>query len=358
LPPASHHPVYLNAVGTAVPPHDIHHAFIGWARDRLADPREAKLFDRMASRSGIAHRWSVLPVGADGGSPVDPGGFYAEAILPGTGARMDLYSAAAPTLGLAAIDALGAQVDLAGITHFVVASCTGFVAPGIDQIIARRLGLSPSVERLLIGFMGCYAAVAALRTARHLVRSEPDARVLVLCVELSTLHLQDTPEIEPLLAMLQFGDGAAAALVSAEPTGFELGQPFATTLDESHELIRWAITDRGFAMHLSGEVPSRIAQALADPAFATGGRTPGEIDGWALHAGGRSILDAVAHGLALAPDALATSRAVLAENGNMSSATLMFVLARLLAGPAIADGVALAFGPGLAAEGFAFRSAP
>lgn len=360
MPTTPRHDVYLNALGTAVPPHDIHDAFIGWARARLGDPRAAKLFDRMAARAGIGHRWSVLPVGEDGGSPVDPGGFYADALLPGTAARMALYAEAAPALGLAAIEALKAQVALGGITHFVVASCTGFVAPGIDQIIARQLGLAPSVERLLIGFMGCYAAVAALRTARHLVRSEPAARVLVLCVELSTLHLQDTPEIEPLLAMLQFGDGAAAALVTAEPGGFELGQPFATTLGDSHDLIRWDITDRGFAMHLSGEVPGRIAQALADPSFAataTGGRAAQAIDGWAVHAGGRSILDAVEQGLHLAPDTLAASRAVLVDNGNMSSATLMFVLARLLAGPVVHDGVALAFGPGLAAEGFAFRSA-
>eukprot|EP01034_Spumella_vulgaris_P016697 gene16697-21311_t len=101
------------------------------------------------------------------------------------GARMALYAETAPALGIAAIEALAAQLPIHGITHFVVASCTGFVAPGVDQIIARQIGLSPSVERLLIGFMGCYAAVAALRTARHIVRSEPAARVLVLCVELS-----------------------------------------------------------------------------------------------------------------------------------------------------------------------------
>ncbi|MDB5675849.1 MAG: Chalcone synthase, partial [Sphingomonas bacterium] len=242
----------------------------------------------------------------------------------------------------------------------VVASCTGFVAPGIDQIIARALDLPPSVERLLIGFMGCYAAVSALRTARHIVRSEPEARILVVCVELSTLHLQETGEIEPLLAMLQFGDGAAAALVTADASGFALGAPFATTLADSAELIRWAITDTGFAMHLSGEVPGRIAAALADPVVAqaaTGGHAPEAIDAWAVHAGGRSILDAVEHALKLGPDALAASRGVLADFGNMSSATLMFVLARLLAGPRIDKGVALAFGPGLAAEGFTFASA-
>lgn len=351
---------HIAAIGTAVPGHDIHQPFIAWARERLPDERTRKVFDRMAGRAAIGHRWSVLPVGADGGSPVDPGGFYAGAVLPGTAARMALYAEAAPTLGIAAIEALRAQVALDGITHFVVASCTGFVAPGIDQIVAARIGLAPSVERLLVGFMGCYAAVAALRSARHIVRSDPDARVLVLCVELSTLHLQDTPALEPLLAMLQFGDGAAAALVTAAPSGLAIGQPFATTLPDSAGLIRWDITDTGFAMHLSGEVPARIAAGLADPDFAaaaTGGRSAGDIDGWAVHAGGRSILDAVEHSLALAPEALAASRGVLADCGNMSSATLMFVLAKLLAGPPVGNGVALAFGPGLAAEGFGFRSA-
>lgn len=348
--------VYLNAVATAVPDHDIHGAFETWARARLS-PRDARLFDRMAARSGIRHRWSVLPRTPQGGDPIMPGGFYAGE-APGTEDRMRVYAQAAPALALAAIERLG---PLPAITHLVVASCTGFVAPGIDQIIARQIGLAPSVERTLIGFMGCYAAVAALRTARHIVRSEREARVLVVCVELSTLHLQETDSLESLLAMLQFGDGAAAALVSAAPHGLELRQPFATTLAESDALIRWDITDRGFAMTLSGAVPGRIAAALADPETAplvTGGHDPAAIDGWAVHAGGRSILDAVEHGLALPADSLAASRAVLAECGNMSSATLMFVLARVLAGPPVRNGVALAFGPGLAAEGFAFGTAP
>jgi predicted naringenin-chalcone synthase len=348
----------INAVASAVPGHDIHEAFIGWAERRLADRRNAVLFERMARRSGIGHRWSVLPPTSAGGSPVTPGGFYAAYPLPGTEARMALYAEAAPELSLSAIAALSEKTSLDGVTHLVVASCTGFVAPGIDQIIAARLQLGGEVERLLIGFMGCYAAVAALRSARHVVRSQPDARVLVLCVELSTLHLTDTHEIEPLLAMLQFGDGAAAALVTAKPTGIAIDAPFAATLPDSDALIRWTITDRGFAMHLSGEVPGRIADALGDPAFVdriTGGQGPGAIDGWAVHAGGRSILDAVERGLSLDADALDASRQVLAANGNMSSATLMFVLERLIDRP-VERGVAMAFGPGLAAEGFGFRS--
>ena len=350
---------YLNAVATAVPDHDVHDAFIDWARAQI-EPRSAGLFDRMVRRAGIDHRWSVLPTGPEGGSPVAAGGFYADDPHPGTGARMAIYAEAAPALAIAAIDALRAAASIDDVTHLVVASCTGFVAPGIDQIIARRLGLSPQVERLLVGFMGCYAAVAALRSARHIVRSDPRARVLVIAVELSTLHLQPASGIEPLLAMLQFGDGAAAAMVTADAAGFALETPFATTLPDSDDLIRWAITDRGFAMHLSGEVPGRIGTALADPAFVatlTGGRDPAAIDGWAVHAGGRSILDSVENALALSPGALGASRTVLKQNGNMSSATLMFVLARLLAGPRVEQGVALAFGPGLAAEGFGFRSA-
>ena len=159
--------------------------------------------------------------------------------------------------------------------------------------------------------------------------------------------------------MLQFGDGAAAALVTGEPGGFAIDRPFAAALPDSGELIRWAITDRGFAMHLSGEVPGRIAAALGDEDFARliADGDPAAVDGWAVHAGGRSILDAVEQSLRLPPAALAASRRVLAENGNMSSATLMFVLAALLEGGEVGNGVALAFGPGLAAEGFGFRGA-
>jgi len=350
---------FLHAIGTAVPDHDVHQAYLDWAAARL-ESRPRALFERMAARGGIRHRWSVLPPERVASGAVETMGFYAGDAPPGTAARMEAYARAAPELAEQAVRRLAERVPLGEITHLVVASCTGFVAPGIDQLLAVRMGLKPSVERLLVGFMGCYAAVAALRSARHIVRSEPDARVLVVCVELCSLHLQDTPELEPLLAQMQFGDGAAAALVSGEPGGFRLDRPFATTLPASADLIRWTITDRGFAMHLSGEVPGRIARALADPAVADaalGGRAPDGVDGWAVHAGGRSILDAVQGAFGLGSQALATSRGVLSDNGNMSSATLMFVLERMLAGPRVTDGVALAFGPGLAAEGFAFRSA-
>ena len=268
---------------------------------------------------------------------------------------MALYAEHAPALAEAAVRdlaaAAGGDWDAGGITHLVVASCTGFVAPGIDQLLAARLGLPASVERTLVGFMGCYAAVAALRTARHIVRSESAACVLVVTVELSTLHLQDASDPEPLLAQLLFGDGAAAALVTATPAGLSIDTPFSLALPDSAGLIRWDIGDTGFAMHLSGAVPARIAAALAEP----GARALLSADTLAVHAGGRSILDAVEAALGLDPAMLEPSRAVLRDHGNMSSATLMFVLARLIGGGR--GGVAIAFGPGLAAEGFRFAPA-
>lgn len=345
----------INAIGCAVPDQDIHGAFIEWAEQQMDGMAKRRLFRRMADRSGIDHRWSVLPPTADGGSPVAPGGFYAGAI-PTTASRMEHYAGHAPALALRAIKNLGERVALDGISHLVVASCTGFVAPGIDQIIAARLGIA-DVERTLIGFMGCYAAVAALRTARHIVRSEPDARVLVVTVELSSLHLQHEQQIERLLMMLQFGDGAAAALVTSEADGLCIDRTFALNLADAAGLIRWTIGDTGFVMHLSGEVPGRIQAALRDRRTRQrmlGDDAPAAVHHWAVHAGGRSILDAVEKGFGLDAEALAASRGVLARFGNMSSATLMFILAEKLAARG-GRGVALAFGPGLAAEGFHFE---
>jgi predicted naringenin-chalcone synthase len=348
---------YINALAGATPPSDVHQLFIDWAAGQVEDPRLRKLFMRMAERSGIDHRWSILPP-APGNLPHNrEGGFYHD--WPSTRTRMDRYAQEAPGLALRAIGQLGEKVDLGGVTHLVVASCTGFVAPGIDQIIARALGLD-NVERTLVGFMGCYAAVCALRTAYHIVRSDPSARVLTVAIELCTLHLQETQQLESLLAMLQFREGAGAALVSADPTGFEMSHLFSRSLEDSAELIQWKIGDTGFEMTLSGEVPHRIQNALEKEevrAVLYNGWGPDEIDSWAVHAGGRSILDAVEKGLELPQGALFASRDVLARCGNMSSATLMFVLADLIGRPDVSKGVAIAFGPGLAAEGFHFERA-
>jgi alpha-pyrone synthase len=344
---------HINRIGVATPPNEVHQLFVEWATSRIADPRVAAVFTRMAERSGIEKRWSVLTP-EPGTRQIDPGGFY-HGESPTTARRMAIYAKEAPQLALAAIRRLG---PIAGVTHIVAASCTGFMAPGIDQIIAAELGLSAAVERTLIGFMGCYAGATALRTAHHIVRSDPAAKVLVVTVELCSLHLQHIGEIERLLAMLQFGDGAAAAIVSADPQGLAITRSFSAALPDSADLIRWSITDTGFVMELAGAVPGRIADALGQSHVrdVTIGEAP--VDAWAVHAGGRSVLDAVERGLSLPAESLADSRAVLAEKGNMSSATLLFVLQRLLMrGQRIDNGVALAFGPGMAAEGFGFQSA-
>ena len=349
---------HINRIGTAVPPNDVHQAFIDFAETLLPDRRTRALFMRMADRSGIKHRYSHLRPDQPGAASLDDTFFYRRGDFPGTAERMRRYELHATDLAVQAVEDLGA--DAAEITHLIVASCTGFSAPGLDQLIARRLGLRRSLERTLVGFMGCYAAVPALRLARHIVRSTPAARVLVVNLELCTLHLQETADLETVLSFLLFGDAAAAALVTAETAGIALGDFRAAALPDSEELITWRIGDQGFDMHLSGHVPPRIAAALrAERARNDGeglfaGESVGDIRHWAVHAGGRTVLDAVQQGLELPAASLGHSRAVLADIGNVSSATLPFVLARLLAAPEPGPGLAMAFGPGLAAETFRF----
>lgn len=351
---------YLNAVGTANPPHDIHGAYVDLIAARL-ESREEKLFRRMAGRAGISHRYSIFSPAEANGSAVDAEGFFAHGAYPGTGRRMARYETEAPTLALQAIARL--DPDPASITHLIVCSCTGFTAPGLDQRIAAAMGLRADVERTVVGFMGCYAAVNSLRLANHIVRSDADAHVLVVNVELCSLHFQDTSDLDTTLSSMLFADGATAALVTAQPQGFALQDFRSSAIAQSEEAITWRIGDSGFDMHLSGEVPRHIETALRGSAAAgPDGLLRGEgadaYDCWAVHAGGRTILDAVEKGLDLPDGSLAVSRDILDRHGNMSSATLMFVLARLLAeGRDISRGMAMAFGPGLAAESFRFRSA-
>lgn len=350
---------YLNAVSTAAAPHDIHQGYLSHVTGRM-DRRDAGVFRRMARRSGIERRYSVLPLSQRPCGAADADGFFRPGAFPSTSTRMARYETEAPELAMAAIG--GLAFDPGSVTHLVAASCTGFMAPGLDQRIVALAGLNPDVERTLVGFMGCYAAVTALRLAHHIVRSEPDARVLVVTVELCSLHFQDTVDLERNLSCMLFGDGAAAALVSAAASGAALHDFRSAALEGSADLITWRIGDQGFDMRLSGEVPQRIEAAMRaelarnDDGGMLRGDRPQDIELWAVHGGGRSILDAVESGLGLGPHAMDVSRGVLRDFGNMSSATLMFVLARILAGEGGdgARGVGFAFGPGLAAETFRF----
>jgi alpha-pyrone synthase len=352
---------YINRVAMAVPDHEIHSTFVNFAERLLQDRRSRLLFERMAARSQIQHRWSCLaPARLGCNESLDADGFYTLGQFPSTARRMSRYEIEAPSLGVKAVKRLGLGEAVREITHVIVTSCTGFSAPGVDLELVRRCGLDSSVERTMIGFMGCNAAINALKLARHIVRSEPAAKVLVVSLELCTLHLQESDDIDRLLMFLLFGDGCSAALVSAEPAGLAIDGFHAIVVQKAAKQITWNIRDSGFDMVLSGQVPTTIAEALRSGVdLLLSGLSADAIDLWAVHPGGRSVLDAVEGALDLDPSALAASRAVLQNYGNMSSSTLLFVLEVLMREkvPAGARGCAMAFGPGVTAETMLFSAA-
>ena len=247
------------------------------------------------------------------------------------------------------------EKERSGISHVLVTCCTGLYAPGLDFEIVDHLGLGAGVERTMVGFMGCYAAINALKLARHIVRSDSEANVLMVNLELCTLHLQETQDLEQVLSFLVFADGAAASIITGREAGLALDSFKAMMVPETRGLITWKIRGLGFDMLLSGQVPTELGRALHE------GELMAERDGidlWAVHPGGRSILDAVQKGLELPPNALDASREVLSRFGNMSSATVMFVLERIHAAVRSGGqhGCAMSFGPGLTAETMRFHA--
>jgi predicted naringenin-chalcone synthase len=352
---------FINRVATAVPPYDIHDTFHVFAQSLFEnDRRSASVFRRMAALSGIEHRYSVLaPHGGGAGDAVNAHEFYRPGAFPDTAARMRVFERCSPVLAQAAVERLDLGADRRHITHLLITCCTGFSAPGLDLELVERCRLPGSVERTMVGFMGCYAAINALKLARHIVRSEPRARVLVLNLELCTLHLKETTDLEQVLSFLLFADGCAACLVSAEPHGAALDSFRAELVPDTRELITWHIRDFGFDMVLKGRVPGAIHEALsARKSDILRGAPVDSIDLWAVHPGGRSVLDAVERAFGLAPAALAASREILRRYGNMSSASVMFVLEALLrTARRGATGCAMSFGPGMIAETMLFRAA-
>jgi len=352
---------YINRVATAVPPHDVHRAFIDFAAGLLAEGTYRNLFRRMARLSAIQNRYSFInPIATDDGSWKDAEQVYVPGSFPPTARRMQLFERFAPQLAHAALDKLSLTPEQRrAITHVVVTSCTGLYAPGLDFEVVNHLGLDPSVERTMIGFMGCYAAINALKSAHHIVRSQPDAAVLMLNLELCTLHFQEIHELEQVLSFLVFADGCAASLITAQPIGLAIDSFLALNIPQTSHLITWRIGELGFDMQLSGEVPGEIGRALKESGSKiTRGKDPLSMDLWAVHPGGRSILDSVEKGLGLPAYALSCSRDILARYGNMSSATVMFVLQQLLERSQPGQqGCAMSFGPGLTAETMLFHAA-
>jgi predicted naringenin-chalcone synthase len=356
---------YIHHIATRAPQWAYDQNFI---RDRMKgwtnDPKSKRLIHAIYNRSGIETRHSVLGDFTEQNEPVlyrsDTEG---KVISPGTAQRNAVYAHASRELAVkAAQQALeGAEgFSTKDVTHIVFASCTGFANPGPDFHIIRELGLRGDVQRYTLGFMGCYAAFPALRMAAQFCEANTDAVVLVVCLELCTLHMQIDDQPDNILANSLFADGAAAAIVSnREPAkkrpAYALRGFTSALLPAGEAEMAWDIGNEGFNIVLSSYVPEIIGanvRRLANDLLQRHDLKLEDIQEWAVHPGGRSILDKVEQSLRLPPDALASSRSVLADYGNMSSATVLFVLKDLLENAETdrALTMAMAFGPGLTVE--------
>ncbi len=327
--------------------------------------------ESIAEGSGIEARHSVL---ADYGAS-DPESFrfypprWSLDPFPTTAARMAAYRRESVPLAVeAATRALAASaVTPSQITHLVISTCTGFFAPGPDIELGLALGMSDRVQRTVIGFMGCYAGLNAIRTADQIVRADPGATVLHVSVELCSLHLQREPNMKMLIANSLFGDGASAAVYRRDPKD---GSGLATVCGTASQVardtldrMRWEIGDHGFVMTLGADIPQHLEEGVEPfvrhllESSGVGDREA--VVGYAIHPGGRRILEAVARGLRVPEAALLSAFEVLRELGNMSSATILFVLERELRRNQRAGHVlALGFGPGLTIEGVTLEVEP
>ncbi len=298
---------------------------------------------------------------------------------PGTKVRNHIFAREATKLFVeaarSAVDACQ-ELDALDITHLVTVSCTGFFNPGPDYKIVRELGLNPAVQRYHLGFMGCYAAFPALRAAKLFCEADPDAVVLVVCAELCSLHVRASNDPDTIMGSALFANGAAAAIVTArsgsEKKALLQLDHFETVLTPvGEDSMAWNIGDHGFEMVLGNYVPHIIDDHIVGALKPLLARDPElealpypSIRHWAIHPGGRSILDKVQARLGLTDEQLVPARETLRNYGNMSSATVLFVLKHILEqAPEEGDEriCSMAFGPGLTVETALFtklRQAP
>lgn len=328
---------------------------------------QARAIKILYRRAGVEARHTVLPhrTALDWLNADDEGGVATCIQLgPTTQERMQLYARHAGLLavraGAAALAAAGSPA--AAITHLVTVSCTGFAAPGVDFELITQLGLPASVERVQVGFMGCHGSINGLRVARALAGCDPAAQVLLCAVEVCSVHYQLQWDAKKFVGNSIFADGAAALVGRADgepdPSAWRVAATGSRLLPDSSDAMSWTIGDHGFEMELSPRVPDLIRRHLRpwfEDWLARQGLTIADVGSWAVHPGGPRILSAVEDSLGLNREALAVSRQVLAECGNMSSPTVLFILERLRAQRAQRPCVMLGFGPGLMAEAALLR---
>ncbi|GGG27451.1 type III polyketide synthase [Hymenobacter glacieicola] len=358
---------YLCAIGTANPPHRIPQLQIAdfMAGALQLDEAGTRKLRALYRVSGIGQRYTVLP---DYGRANGSYEFFANTPdlepFPSVGQRMAEYRRHALPLSVqAAQDCLSQvpEVAVGSITHLITVSCTGMYAPGLDIELVAALQLPSHVQRTCVNFMGCYAAVNALKLADAFCRANPVARVLVVCTELCTLHFQKSTEEDHLVSNALFGDGSAAVLVQAQPR--VVGPSLALTAfhcglePDGHADMAWHINDFGFEMTLSSYVPRMIKQGIGRLTAGLLADLPvqlADIRAFAIHPGGRKILESIEQALGLTADDNRFAYQVLRDYGNMSSATVLFVMRELLRALTPADTgapvLSFAFGPGLTLE--------
>jgi predicted naringenin-chalcone synthase len=366
------------SLGTAVPKYQASQQALGrWMANSFKDhPALGRWLRRVYANSGIETRHACLPDFLDQPhlSRLAPGRDGADTLT--TAERMTIYERESVKLGEAAgqqalldyATSSGSQLSsvVNSITHLIVVSCTGFFAPGLDMALAHRLNLPATVQRTLIGFMGCAAGFNGLQTASHIVKGQPSARVLIISVELCSLHIQPGTERENLLSACLFADGAAACVVgqpSERDGNFFVVNNFHTRLkpDTADQMV-WQIGNHGFALRLSPKIPVHLAEA-APSAFKYLWKIDAQPRFWAIHPGGKAIVDGLATFFQLQSKQVQASRSVLRRFGNMSSATIFFVLDELrltlsrqthnghqASNDHRLEGVAIGFGPGLVIE--------
>jgi predicted naringenin-chalcone synthase len=349
----------IAGIGTALPRHRISQDDAAQIAKRYACETAAqeRLFATLYRRAGVAGRGSVVLDRSEG--PLEGRQSFYTATSPSTRQRMLKYEFEASSLAAAASRAAldDAGIEPTRVTHLVTVSCSGFCAPGFDIALVKQLPLPRGVARTHVGFMGCHGALNGLRVARAFLGADPSACVLVCALELCSLHHQYGWDADTIVSNALFADGAAA-VVAVAPEASRSGRyqhlaSGSAVIGDSEDAMSWRIGDHGFQMTLSPRVPELIGQHLRpwlEGWLARHHLDLAAIGSWAVHPGGPRILSAVGEALGLHPSALEVSQHVLADHGNMSSPTILFILDRLSRLRCLGPCLALAFGPGLTVE--------